>query len=144
MYILWLIFIHIIFIILIISIIWTDNDDNSTKYKYTNIINKIKGFNNYYTLCSNEILENRLKYYHNKNNCIIIFMANWCSNCKKIEKYIKDLSKKINVIKLDDKHPETYKYMFKFGLTNYPGILIYNEGVISKFDKIFSIENLLN
>jgi thiol-disulfide isomerase/thioredoxin len=144
-------FVHIflvgVFCILIISLIWTNSDTfenlgEKLKHSQDNILHKFKGSEHYHSLSSHENLETKLR---NKKECIILFMAPWCKVCKKIENdnILRMVSKKKCVIKINDRHPDTPLYMNTFDIQTFPGILIYKNKKLSKFDKKISIENLL-
>jgi len=131
------IIISIIFIILILSLLWTNNDTFDTvgdklKYTYENLYYKfIKGANYFYFLSKDENIQSFLK---DKKEAIVVFLAPWCKYSKKLKQsgILEKISKTKWVIVIDDLHPDTEFLMNTLNLKVFPSICIYENKKLSK------------
>lgn len=127
----------IIFILLILLLLWSNEDTFETigeklKYKYDTVYNKlVNGYEFYHCLSKDENLEHVLR---NKKKVIILFLAPWCKDSKKIKnEKLSTISKKIPVIVIDDKHPDTEFLMNTFDIKSFPNALLYENKKITKY-----------
>jgi thiol:disulfide interchange protein len=126
-----------LFILLMGGICWCNRDyfesfTNVMKTNHDTITQKIKGGKHYHAMNSNEDLVLKLKELdqHGKP-ALIAILADWCGHCKRLKESgtLADVAKQVNVITLDDQHPQTQSLMQNIGSKGFPTLILYNKGM---------------
>jgi len=71
-----------------------------------------------------------------KGDCVIAVLAPWCGHCKRLKESgeLENVGKKIQVLVLDDKHPETPIVMNELKSQGFPTIGMLKNGTLRNYD----------
>lgn len=140
--------VFIVFIILIVLLLWSNNDTFDTLgdrmiYTYDTLYHKlVNGQIYYHSLSKDENLEG---YLRGKTKAVILFLAPWCKDSKEIKKQeeIKKITKNVDTVIIDDKHPDVELLMNVYNLNKFPSICVYKNKYIKKVKNVKELTRLI-